>query len=123
MTICPPPKQQGDPTHRVSALRSGKKGKTRTGKKTGVEIRFYKRHEWEKLTKEEQNEVREYRKEALKRKAETDGKLDNAKKIAVLESMLEEQSQKIASLTSSLNKDERNSKGALKAPPGFSQRK
>ena len=105
-------------------MTKNRRGKVRTGPKTGVEVRFYRRQEWSKLTKEEQDEVREIRWEELKqqgtkRKATDDGK------IAALESKIEEQAVKIAALTSSKVevKLPPTPKGnPLKPPLGFTQR-
>ena len=126
MTICPPPKPQaGNTIHRVSALKLTKKGKIRIGPKTGVEIRYYKRHEWEKLTREEQKEVREHRQKQMKRKAEDEAKGDHSSKIAALESMIEKQNQVIATLRSG-NDDiplpPKPKNNPLKPPAGFAQR-
>ena len=128
ITVAPNPKPPQGRNHRISALKTSsnknKRRKIRTGPKTGVEVRFYRRHEWSKLSKEEQDEVRDIRQEELrqqgtKRKATDDGK------IAALESKLEEQAVRIAALTSSRSdvKLPPTPKGnPLKPPPGFTQR-
>ena len=134
MTICPPPKHQGN-THRIAALKQqrGRKGKVKIGPKTGVKIRFYRKDEWSKLSREQQNEVRDLRRLELKRKAEDEaGSKDcNASKIAALETRLEEQMQKIAALKSTNEKLEdrkeiqlppKPSGNPLKPPTGFTQR-
>ena len=69
ITVAPNPKPQQGRNQRISALKSTSKnrhGKIRTGPKTGVEFRFYQRHEWSKLSKEEQDKVREIRQEEIK---------------------------------------------------------
>ena len=126
MTICPPPKPTTHPIQRVSAIRTSKRGKVRIGPKTGVEVRFYKKHEWEKLTREQQREVRDLRRQQLKRKADEDGDKRDTVKISTLEAKIEEQEKVIASLKSN---DENTSKlpprarpNPLKPPLGFTQR-
>ena len=128
MTICPPPKAQNTtPHHRVSAVRAkgGKKGKICTGPRTGVEIRYYKRNEWNSLSEEQQKEVREHRQQHLKRKAEEESKVGHPNKIAALESMIEEQNQKIAALSSIKTTPPlppKPSGNPLRPPTGFTQR-
>ena len=134
MTICPLPKHQGN-THRIAALKQqwGRKGKVKIGPKTGVEIRFYKKDEWSKLSREQKNEVRDSRRQELKRKAEDEAgfKDSNVSKIAALETRLEEQKQKVAALKSTNKKLEEKkeiqlppkpSGNPLKPPTGFTQR-
>ena len=134
MTICPPPKHQSN-THRIAAIKQqrNKKGKVKIGPKTGVEIRFYRKDEWSRLSREQQNEVRDARRQELKRKAEDDAgsKESNASKIAALETRLEEQMQKIAALKSTNDKldDKKEVQlppkpigNPLKPPTGFTQR-
>ena len=53
----PTQKHQGPSNHRISVLRS-KRGKVKIGPNIGVEVRYHKRHEWNKLYEEEHNEVR-----------------------------------------------------------------
>ena len=127
MTVAPAPKPQQGRSQRIAALKTtrNKRGKVRIGPKTGVEVRFYRRGEWSKLSKGEQDEVRELRQEELrqqgtKRKAsETD-----ANKIAALETQLKEQAVKIAALTSTKEVElpPKPKGNPLKPPPGFSQR-
>ena len=134
MTICPPPKYQSN-THRIAAIKQqrGKKGKVKIGPKTGVEIRFYQKDEWSRLSHEQQNEVRDARRQELKRKAEDDSgsKDTNASKIAALETQLEEQMQRISALKSTNERLEEKkevqlppkpSGNPLKPPTGFTQR-
>ena len=95
----------------------------RTGPKTGVKVWFYRKHEWSKLSREEQDEVRELRQEELKQQG-TKQKATNESKIAALETKLEEQALKIAALTSSKEGIELPPKpkgNPLKPPPGFTQ--
>ena len=124
LITAPPPKANQPKHHRISAVQS-KRGKIKTGPKTGVELRYYKRHEWHKLSKEEQDEVRNLRR---KRKATAD---DNSKssKIAALEVQIKEQSQLIASLRTGTNKENEGiglppppKSNPLKPPKGFTQR-
>ena len=129
ITVAPQPKPQQGRHHRISALRSGnknKRGKIRTGPKTGVEVRFYRRNEWSKLSRDEQDEVREIRQEELKKQGtKRKASEDDDGKIAALESKLEEQASRIAALTSAKLdvKLPPTPKGnPLKPPPGFSQR-
>ena len=99
----------------------------RTGPKTGVETRYYKRHEWEKLSREEQREVRDHRQNQLKRKKATGSSDGGASKIAALESMVEQHKQTIASLKSCKEEDvtlpPKPIGTPLKPPAGFAQRK
>ena len=131
LTICPMPKPQSQGNYRISAVKTGrlKKGKIHTGPETGVEVCFYRKDEWHKLTQDKQREVREIRQQELKdkdnkRKAE-DGH-SAPSKIALLESLVKEQSQQIAALRScSDSKPELPPKlkgNPLKPPSGFTQR-
>ena len=69
MTICPPPKAQTN-NHRISAVKQNcnKKGKVRIGPKTGVEICFYRRDEWNELSWEQQKEVKDASRQELKKR-------------------------------------------------------
>ena len=131
LTICPAPKPQSQGNHRIAAVKTRtKKGKIRTGPKTGVEVRFYRKDEWHKLSRDEQREVRDIRQQELKerdnkRKADEVDKDDAPSKIAALETLIKEQSQQIAALRSCTE-----SKAALppkpkgnplKPPTGFTQ--
>ena len=132
LTICPAPKPQSQGNHRIAALKTKvKKGKIRTGPKTGVEVRFYRKDEWRKLSREEQREVREIRQQELrdkdnKRKADDNDDDSAPSKIAALETLIKEQSQQIAALQScSGSKPELPPKpkgNPLKPPTGFTQR-
>ena len=124
LITAPAPKVNQPKTHRISAAQT-KRGKIRTGPKTGVEIRYFKRHEWHKLSKDQQEEVRRLRK---KRKADSEASGRDSK-VAALEAQLEEQSQLIAALKTggSMTNDKvalpPSPKGnPLKAPRGFTQR-
>ena len=106
-----------------------KKGKIRTGPKTGVEVRFYRKDEWCKLSREEQREEREIQQQELKdnkRKAEDNNNDSAPLKIAALETLVKEQSQQIATVKScaeSKTKLPPKPKGnPLKPPSGFTQR-
>ena len=90
-----------------------------------MEIRYYNRHEWEKLSREEQKEVRDHRQHELKRKkSSTDG---GASKIAALETMVEQQGQSIAALRAckdeALTLPPKPKESPLRPPIGFTQRK
>ena len=130
LTICPAPKPQSQGNHRIAALKTNsKKGKIQTGPKTGVEVRFYRKDEWSKLSREEQREVRDIRQQELrdnKRKAEDNDKEGAPSKIAALEALIKEQSHQIASLKSCQeSKPELPPKpkgNPLKPPTGFTQR-
>ena len=128
MTVAPAPKPPQGRNQRIAALKTSRnrRGKIKTGPKTGVEVRFYRRGEWSKLSKEEQDEVREIRQEELKqqgtkRKAAND---EQPSKIAALESQLQEQALKIAALSSKKEVElpPKPKGNPLKPPPGFSQR-
>lgn len=129
MTVAPAPKPQQGRSQRIAALRTtrNKRGKIKTGPKTGVEVRFYRRGEWSKLSKEEQDEVREIRQEELKQQGQgTKRKAasEETSKIAALESQLQEQALKIAALTSSKEVElpPKPKGNPLKPPAGFTQR-
>ena len=132
LTVCPAPKPQSQGNHRIAALKSKTgKGKIRTGPKTGVEVRYYRKDEWHKLNREEQREVREIRQKELrdrdnKRKADETDKDGCPSKIAALETLIKEQSQQIAALRSNTEtKVELPPKpkgNPLKPPTGFTQR-
>ena len=124
LITAPVPKVNQPKLHRISAVQM-KKGKIKTGPKTGVEIRYYKRHEWHKLSKDQQDEVRNLRK---KRKAGSDI-TNRDSKVAALEAQLAEQSQIIASLKMINSHGDSKDilppipKGKpLKPPAGFTQR-
>ena len=124
LITAPAPKANQPRVHQISAAQT-KRGKIRTGPKTGVEIRYFKRHEWHKLSKEEQDEIRNLRK---KRKAGADGS-DRNTKIAALEAQVKEQSQLIAALKSNDTKVDNGTAlppaprgNPLKPPKGFTQR-
>ena len=130
LITAPAPRNNQSKVQRISAIKSVT-GKVKIGPKTGVEIRFYKRPEWDRLKDEERAEVIEHRRNnkngAKKRKSH--GSSDQQKKISVLESKLEEQTSIIASL---LKQHERGGKEIklppapkypLQPPPGFTQRK
>ena len=126
MTICPPPKPVSHPVQRVSAIKSSKRGKIRIGPKTRVEVRFYKKQEWEKLTREQQREVRDLRRQQMKRKADDDGDRRDSAKIAALEAKVEEEERMIASLKTTDGNGSvlppRPKSNPLKPPIGFTQR-
>ena len=61
LITAPVPKANQPKVHRISAAQTSR-GKVKTGPKTGVEIRYFKRHKWHKLSKEQQEEVRKLRK-------------------------------------------------------------
>ena len=57
LIAAPAHKNQGLSNNRISSL-SSKRGKVKVGTNTGVEVRYHERHEWNKLSEEEKNEVR-----------------------------------------------------------------
>ena len=93
LIAAPAHKNQDLSNNRISSL-SSKRGKVKIGPKTGVELKYHKRHEWNKLLEEEQNEVRKL--SPNKRRKGNDS--NHASKIAALKSKLDEQIQVIASL-------------------------
>lgn len=127
MTVAPAPRPQQGRNQRIAALKTSqnRRGKVKTGPKTGVEVRFYRRHEWSKLSREEQDEVRELRQEELKQQG-TKRKASETEstKIAALETQLKEQAVKIAALTSTKEVElpPKPKGNPLKPPPGFTQR-
>lgn len=99
-----------------------KLGKIRTGPKTGVEIRFYKRDEWLKLKPEERQEVMDSRKGGKKKRKGSSDDDSYAKKIKALESLLEERDQTISKLSAAILPPPPKSKNPLQPPSGFTQR-
>ena len=55
LTMMPTQKVMTARLHNVSTLKT-KHGKIKTGPKVGVELRFYKKHEWAKLSQEQRDE-------------------------------------------------------------------
>ena len=112
-------------TNKLQRISATKLGKIRTGPKTGVEIRFYKRGEWLKLKPEEREEVMASRKDKDKdKKRKANATDDHAKKIMALEAKLEEQTQTIAKLQTEkvpLPPLPKN-KNPLQPPPSLTQR-
>lgn len=119
-----------------------RRGKVDTGPKTGVELRYYQRGEWNRLTQAQRDECIEIRR---KRKAE--GKLNNnsdepKNKIAALETQIKQMQEHLISVMSSSSvnptlppgmppqsnnninnsSNSNNSASALRPPPRFSQR-
>ena len=84
--------------NKLQRISATKLGKIHTGPKTGVEIRFYKRGEWLKLTPEERAEVMDSRKNKDKKRKNASTDDDHHKKIMALEAKLEEQVQVISKL-------------------------
>lgn len=124
MITAPAPKFNGERNHRTSALKF-KKGKVRTGPKTGVELRFYKKNKWQELSQEARDECMDIRKNEKKRRFNDDGKEDNnKKKIAALEAKIKDQEIKISSLstTSENNLPPPPSGNPLQPPTRFTQR-
>lgn len=124
MITAPDTKPHAQKVQRVSAAKTGK---IKTGPKTGVEIRFYKRGEWMKLNQDERNEVMEIRKSQTgdKKRKRNDRSDDYASKIMALETQLNEQSKVIAALTSNDSQVELppEPRHPLQPPPGFTQQK
>ena len=96
LQVAPSPKTTPT-TRRIAAIRNGNKGgkggrrgKIKTGPKTGVEIRYCKRKEWlEDLTQEQRDECQEIRRtQSTKRKTTDEDDDEGAKKIAALETKL-----------------------------------
>ena len=126
------PKSKVNQTHKISAIKStkktGKKGKVKTGPKTGVELRFYKRKEWMDLTQEQRDECIEIRRESReKRKLEDAERTDYSAKIAALESKVKAQELTISTLTSNSSNQTPTlppvpNKNPLQPPNGFTQR-
>ena len=91
-------------SQRVSATRTGKKGKSAGTGKTGVEFRYHTVSEFRKLTKDQIDELKEWRSNSKKEKNKPD------QKVAMLETRLEavlkqneDMNIKIAALLSSQN--------------------
>ncbi len=100
------PTKHNQPTnnHRVSMVETGsvkRKGKVQTGK-TGVEFRYYKKREFHQLSKEQKDELDEYRRHMKEKEGDDNPpkkkKQSHKQRIAALQAQLEEQAQKIASL-------------------------
>lgn len=120
-------------SNRNSNKRKGsKRGRVDVGPKTGVELRYYQRGEWNRLTQAQRDECVEIRQ---KRKA--GGKLNNSNdepqtKIAALETQIKEMKEHFISVMSSSNNGTRaplppkpsssnNAPSALRPPARFSQ--
>lgn len=132
LITAPPPKNNNRP-HQISSVRRGKTnkrngkrqgtGKVQVGPETGVEVRFYTKSEWTKLSQEERDECIKIRKsDTRKRKQNTEGEDESDRKIAALMERLEAQERQISALKSGLP-PEPKSKAPLKPPSGFTQRK
>ena len=96
-----------------------KRVKVNIGPNTGVEVRYCKRHEWNNISKEEQNEVRSLStNKRRKYNAST-----HASKIATLESNIAEKIQVIAILKAKPFPDipPKPTGNPLKPPTGFTQ--
>ena len=132
LTMIPAQKNPGQRLHTISSIKS-KRGKIKTEPKTGVELRFYKKHEWMKLTQEQRDECVQIRKDEKKKRGGDSLESEYTKKIATLEAKIQDQQLKISSMTSSANNDNDgektpplpppSSKNPLKPPTGFTQRK
>ena len=99
LITAPDPRNNQSKVQRILAVKSVT-GKVKLGPKMGVEIRFYKRPEWERLKDEEKAKVIEHchnNKNGTK-KRKSHGVSDQQKKISALESKLEQQVNIIASL-------------------------
>lgn len=105
--------------HRISALKRKRNGKPGS---TGVEDRYYKRHEYVKLSTEQKKELREMRKK------KSDDKPDDSKNnmlksacISALEKQLEEKSneleQQIAAVRSLQTQQQQQQQQQLPPPP------
>ena len=108
---------------------SNGKGKIKTGPKTGVEIRYYTKGEWYKLSTDEQNECREIRQASLQQKRKNDDDDTPSAKIAALETKISEMKEQIVSALSSRNSNPTPSNASnaplppsCLRPPVFSQR-
>ena len=113
--------------HRISQVKRGRGGGGRySGSgdkgKTGVEDRYYKREELNRLTDAQKTELQEMR----QKNGRGSGKrAKQTAKIAALEAKLEEQAQQISALASkgSAQPEKTESKNPLQPPVGFTQRK
>ena len=123
IVTAPTPKQQNNnQNHNVSAInssrnnnngrnknsnknsnkRGSKKGKVDIGPKTGVELRFYQRGEWNRLSQAQRDECIEIRQ---KRKAENNSNDEPQFKIAALETQIKEMREHLISVMSSSSTD------------------
>jgi len=94
-----------------------------------VEIRYYTKGEWYKLSTDEQNECREIRQASLQQKRKTDDDNTPSAKIAALETKISEMKEQIVAALSSRNDNPTPSNAASAPlppsclrPPIFSQR-
>ena len=117
LMLTAPQKSQGGNPHNISAIEQAKRkrggGQTQVGK-TGVEFRYYKKSEFAKLSKEQKDELREWR----AAQKDTKKPKTNKQQIAALKQELEKQAevskaqaQTIAALQSAVPAP------ALAAPP------
>ena len=119
------PETKHNNNNKLQRISATKLGKIRTGPNTGVEIRFYKRHEWMKLKPEERQEVMDSRKGGKKKRKGDDDHDNNeyTKRIKALESQLEERNMTISKLsTNTPLPPPPKSTNPLKPPTGFTQR-
>jgi len=106
------------------------KGKIKTGPKTGVEVRYYTKGEWYKLSTDEQNECREIRQASLQHKRKNgDGNDATASTIEAVETEISEMKDQIVATLSSRNANSTQPNvGSAPLPPSclrppvFSQR-
>ena len=132
MITAPEPKPSVKPIHNIAAVTSSsqtnkrKRGKINVGPKTGVEVRFYQRNEWNKLSQDERDECIAIRKEDVKRRKSG----NSERKISMTKTQLDQLIASIqtkadgASKSFHFHDDEKDKRpSALKPPRGFTQRK
>ena len=117
---CPETKSDGNFRQNISGVKSepkyfnkkqnSKTGKVNIGPKTGVEIRYYKRDEWLKLPKEQQEECIDIRR---KRVSHDKGKMERSsrKRVSALETQLSEVSEHLISVMKTIQKHESQPSG------------
>ena len=109
----------------LNSKRGVKRGKDCTGPITGVELCFYKKHKWFKLTQKEIDEVIDIRKREKGKMNRDDN--EDRKKITKLEAMIKEQEQKISTMNITLintpTLPPNPPTNPLQPPTGFTQRR
>lgn len=124
LLLVAPVKQQANPHHRVSALnhQNSDKRKRNTGGQT-VEDRYYKLHEWRRLTEDQKTTVRAMRDARKAKKTKTTDQKEDPR-ISMLQIELDQSKHLIASLTSAAMqiKIPSGKPPALNPPPGWKKK-
>ena len=97
--------------HRISAVREDKsKGKGKTGKETGVELRYYTKKEYAKLSHDERKELAELRKN---KKTNEKSSATSDKTISALQKQVKDLEERLIAVINTQSNDNRISDGGL----------